>query len=84
MFAISIMTQTKNCYTVIEKMYTVSNVRENISILAHNQNLLSNDHDYSYIYNKINNRLQYLHGPGRLQDILACNLKNKIINLLHI
>jgi hypothetical protein len=44
------------------------------SIISQNQNILSNDHGYTNNYNKINEKMQYLHGPGRLQAIYACNL----------
>ncbi len=42
----------KKPYTVNEELYTVSNMAGNTSIVAQNQNMLSNDHDYSSIYNK--------------------------------
>src|SRR5919112_2739540 len=41
--------------------YTWTNLASN-SIISQNQNILSNDHGYTNNYNKINEKMQYLHG----------------------
>jgi hypothetical protein len=48
----------KRPYTVNEELYTVSNMHGNTSILPQKLNMLSNDHDYSSIYNKINENMR--------------------------